>query len=95
MVPEVEAVFVMTSRIHRIQVNRGTRDFYTSRSNVITIQDLVVFSDAWIGLFIGAVKDLLWKKYRYVRYVDDKSRIEHLHVRKERQQPGLRPRRAD
>ena len=79
----------------RIQVNSGTRDFCTSRSNVITTQDVVVFSGAWIGPLIGVIKDLLWNPYQYVRYVDDKSRIEHLHERKERQQPGLQPRRAD
>ena len=79
----------------QVQVNSGTRDFCTSRLNVITTQYVVVFSCAWIGPFIGVLKDRLWNPYRYVRYVDDKSRIEHLHERKERQKPALRPRHAD
>ena len=62
---------------------------------VISTQDVVVLSSAWIGHCYGVIKDLLWNPYRYVRYEDDWLRIEHLHETQERQQPGLRPRHAD
>ena len=51
----------------RIQLNSGIRDFCTSRSNVITTQNVVIFFGAWIGPFFGVIKDLLWNLYRYLR----------------------------